>query len=131
MLSKEQILSSRKLRIEKVPAPAWAPDGTAPEDAFVYVRMMKGTERDIYEQSTYHQREKSKDKIVSNFRASLLARVICDEEGKLLFEPKDIVALGDLDAATLDAVYDAAAKLNGISKADEKELEKNCESSPD
>lgn len=107
------ILSSNDLEKVKVSIKEWG--------GHVYVRMMTGAERDRYEVDMLNRKEKS----MSNFRAAFLALVICDEQGKRLFNDDQIVALGDKGIRPLNRLWSVAQKLNALTEDDVEELEKN------
>ena len=48
-----------------------------------------------------------------------------DAQGQRLFSEADVAALGKKSAAALGRVYDAAARLAGLSAEDVEELTKN------
>lgn len=113
MLTKEQILSALDLKTETVNVPEW--------NGSVNIKTMTGTERDAFEQSVV-EGEKTD---LSNIRARFCSVVIVDDEGKRLFSDADIVALGKKSGKALGRVFDVGQKLNGLTKEDFKELEKN------
>lgn len=49
------------------------------------------------------------------------------ESGELLFGPDDVVALGKTSSQDLALLVEAARRVNGMSRADMEELEKNLE----
>ncbi len=50
----------------------------------------------------------------SNFRAALLVRCLCDEQGNRLFTEADTEALGAKSGAVLDRLFDVAFKANAL-----------------
>lgn len=112
-LSKEDILKADDLKRKKVTVPDWGGD--------IEIRIMTGEERDDFESEISKENNKS----FKNFRARLLAKVICDESGKRIFEDSDIVELGAKSGKVLGDLFDAATKLNGISPSDVEDLSKN------
>lgn len=119
ILSREDILARRgQVRRELVPVPGWG--------GAVYVKALTGTERDKFEDSlAVLKKDGSRDLNLVNFRAKLVARTVVDERGERLFTPGDVAALGDLDAADLQEVFNVAQRLAGMSKADVEELAGN------
>lgn len=114
------LCTNRRPKVEEVSLPDGA--GT------VFVRVMSGIELDDYETGHYERDNKS-GRIVyrgRNSRGRLAARCICDKDGNRLF-PNDGEAdlLGRMDGPTLDAIYQAAQTLNGLSQASKEEKEKN------
>ncbi len=114
MLSRDEILSASDLSLEEVEVPEWG--------GSVLVRTMTGAERDRME--TEFLAEKT-----VNVRARLAAVVLCDDAGRRLFSDADIVLLGAKSGAALDRVFAVATRLNGMTKRDVDELEKNSEAS--
>lgn len=116
-LSKEDILGTPCAKVEKVLVPEWG--------GYVYIRVMKSAERDAFEAAALDRKGANK---MANIRARLAAIVLCDESGKRLFADSDAVQLGEKFASALDRIFEAASKLNRLSKEDVDELEKNSES---
>lgn len=117
-LTRDQILEADDLARKAVSVPQWG--GT------VYVRTMTGAERDAFEVSIVAP---GAEKYV-NLRARVVALCAVDEAGRRLFSDEDVVRLGDKSAAALEAVFDAASKLNAITPEDVAELEKNSPGGP-
>ncbi len=84
----------------------------------VWLKPMSAGERDRFEID--HEANKK-----HNFRARLAAASVCDEDGNLLFGPADIPALSALPATDFDPIIETAVKINGLTKDDIDELEKN------
>ena len=113
-LSKDQILNADDQKIEKVDVPEWGGE--------VCIKTMSGHQRDKYESDCIKASER-KDFV--NMRAKLAVLTICDEEGNLVFDEKEINSLTRKSASALEKVFAASCKLNGITDDDVKELEKN------
>jgi len=96
----------------------------------VTVRGLSGTERDRFENESIRVRGRRIEQNLDNTRARLCALCIVDEAGARLFRDDQVAALGRKSAAALDRVYEAAARLSGISQADEEELAGNSASAP-
>ena len=124
LLTREQILARKgDLPREVVPVPLWGGD--------VIVRALTAKERDEYEVSNLVKKGKNYEQNFANMRARLVVRCTIDEAGARLFNDKDVDALGDLLGAAVDTVYSVAARLNGITKADEEELARpNSDTAP-
>ena len=124
-LKREELLQKEELIIEKV---------DLGKGDFVYVTQMTGKERDNFEQSLIHKIRDGKGKVVDfeqqteNFRSKLAVCTVCDEEGKLLFTPKDYNQLSEnISAARLEKIVNVAQRLNAISEEDKEALVKNSE----
>lgn len=111
-LTAEQILSADDLGLKKVSVPEWGGD--------VYIRVMSVGERDEYERMWIGKRETG----VENFRTQYLARVICDETGKLIFTREQVAALANKSGAVMGKLFDVAMKHNAMSSEDVAELGK-------
>lgn len=118
ILGREDILGAKDLHLERVHCPEWGGD--------VYVRTMGGDERDAYELGELASRDAAKTPTDrKGLRARLCALTMCDAEGRRLFSPEDVEALGSKSARALDRVFDAAKRTNGIGEADIEALEGN------
>lgn len=118
ILNRDAILGAEDIKTETVPVPEWGGE--------VLVKTLTGTERDAFELSTVKDGKDGKKKAdLTNLRAKLCARTICDEEGELLFTDSDIIELGKKSGAALDRVFAVAQKLSGIGEADLEEMVKN------
>lgn len=60
-----------------------------------------------------------------NMREKLLVYSIVDEDGKLVFDAKDIPKLAKYPSKAMDKVFEAAWELNAITNEDVEELAKN------
>ena len=123
VLTRSQILEVKDFpEAVRVSVPEWGGD--------VLIRSMSASERDMYEQDLVAARVGNKDTgvKVTNVRARLLAFVIVDEEGNLLFSEDDIVALGKKSIVAVDRVFAKAQNMNALTQADVEALEKNSES---
>lgn len=110
MLTREQILGSRDLQAVEVRVPEWS--------GSVFVRPMSAGERERWEGFVTGE---TKERI----RATLASRTVCDDAGELLFTEADVEALGAKSGAALTRIFEAALRLNRISKADVEDAEKN------
>lgn len=113
MLDRQAILEADDKRIEKVDVPEWG--------GHVFVRTLTGAERDAFERDWTG----ADGQVNANFRAKLAARAICFEDGKRVFADGDVGPLGEKSSAALDRVFAVAIRLNGLTKDDVEELEKN------
>ena len=109
-LTRDAILAAASLKTEEVDVPQWG--------GVVLVRELRGRERDEWEASLATQRGKTMVPDVANMRAKLVARSVVGDDGEPLFSQQDVAALGELSAAALDRVFEAASKLSGLSEED-------------
>jgi hypothetical protein len=116
MMTKDLILAATDSPTEAVDCPEWG--GT------VHVRTMSGTERDAFEGSMLDAKGKGVSNL-SNIRARLLVRVLCDDAGNLLFGHGDADALGKKSAKVLDRLFDVAQRVNGLGAKDVAALQGN------
>jgi hypothetical protein len=121
-LSRNDILEASDIVVEDVAVPEW--HGT------VRVRGLTGTERDAFEEASMHRygkKAQNRELNLKDFRARLVSWSIVDEDGKRVFADADVQALGKKSAAALQRVFDAAARLSGLSDTDIEELIKNSQ----
>lgn len=112
-LTAEQILAADDLGLLRVEVPEWGGD--------VFVRVMSVGERDEYERQWIGKKETG----IENFRTQYLARVLCDEKGKLLFSRDQIAALAEKSGAVMGRLFDVAMRHNKMTEEDVKELGKS------
>jgi hypothetical protein len=112
-LSASQILSANDTKVEPVDVPEWG--------GKVYVRVLRGTDRDRFEEWV----NKEKDKSV---RCHFLVLSLCDERGALLFTPDQVAALGEKSGDVLARVFEAAWDINYLSPKAVDELGKDSPS---
>jgi hypothetical protein len=117
LLSKDQILAADDIKSQRVEIPEWGGE--------VMVRGLTGSQRDTWEAGLTVRRGKQMVPDMRDFRARLVVLCAVDETGQLVFGPGDIDALSGKSGAALDRLYDAAAKLSGISEADVEDLTKD------
>lgn len=114
---KEQILGFVDAQHEDVVVPEWG-------DMTVRVRGLTGQERDAFEDSMTKVKANGKGVSINsaNFRARFLVLAIVDDEGNRVFTDGEAPFLGTKSAAAINRLYDVAARLSGMSEADEAEL---------
>lgn len=112
-LTAEQILAADDLGLKRIEVPEWGGD--------VYLRVMSVGERDSYERQWIGKKETG----IANFRTQYLARVLCDETGKLLFTREQTEALATKSGAVMGRLFDAAMKHNSMTEEDVQELGKS------
>ena len=118
MLTKEAIFAKKDLKLEKLYIPEW-------ED-YVYVRTLSGTEWDEFEGSTVKGKGRNIAPNLANARAKLAVKVMCDKDGKRLFEDSDAKELGEKHSvAPVQRVFRVAQRLCSMSDEEIEETEKN------
>jgi len=110
MMTKEDILAVKDLRVESVEVPEWG--------GSVYVRAMSGTERDRFEEVWRNGG--------LSFRCAVVCFTVCDQYGKRLFAETDMAAIGEKSSVAMDRILTAAVKMNGIGE----DSVKNSEATP-
>jgi hypothetical protein len=128
-LGHDAILARSALKTEEVKVPEWADPETGADT--VLVRELRGRERDEWEASLTVQRGQKMVPDVANMRAKLAARAIVGDDGEPVFSQTDVAALGELSAAALDRVFEAASRLSGLNPADVEAAAKNSPAGPD
>ncbi len=107
-LTKDAILKYNDVHIVEVSTPEWG------KGAFVYVRGLTGSERDWFESTLSAESENVET--FKNFRAKLCCKVICNKDGKTLFNTHDIQALGSKNARPIDRIFSKGMEISGIDK---------------
>ncbi len=117
-LDKAMILTASDRPIEKISCPEWGGD--------VYLRAMRGDDRDSWEQKHAKLREDWR-----GLRSSTVAAHLVTEAGEPLgFTDAEVLKLGEKNAAVLDRLFDVCQRLSGITDADIEGLEKNLPAAP-
>ncbi len=123
---RDLILAADDLPREPLAVPEWG--------VTVWVRTMRGDERDAFEEASRKVTGSGKGVKVTpqmaNYRARLAALVCCDESGARLFRDEDAAALGGKSAAALDRVADVAVRLNRLGQDEADDAEKNSGTAP-
>lgn len=125
ILSRELLLQKDDLKIEKVEL----------SRGYVFVREMTGHEKDIWEQSMLKQKpngDRNKgieyETTLEDFRAKLAVVTVCDVDGNLLFEPKDVKLLNkSMSATNIEKIITVAQRLNAVTEKDKEDILKNSE----
>jgi len=115
-LSKEQFLGFR---------PQLTPVEVPELGGTIYLRIMSGTERDSFEAEAFRLNGKNVEINRENFRARLLVRTLCGEDGVRWFRDDELDAVGALSSTVTVPLADKASQINGISKADQEAIAKN------
>lgn len=121
MLSRESLL----LALKALPSEDVTVSGGA-----VRVRGLSAKERDEYEASCWQGRGEKRDLNFKNLRAKLIVRSVVNEDGTRMFSDADVDLVGDLNAKDADALFSAAQRLSGLTKADVDELGKGSGDAP-
>jgi hypothetical protein len=124
LLSRDEILSAQDTKYDTVPVDEWS------KGASVRVRSLPAVLRDFMEAQILEAREKSKESAVAvptNVRAIVVAFCVVDAEGRQLFTPNDIEALGQKNVRPIQRIYDKALELNAITDADISKLAGNSD----
>ena len=114
ILTKADILKAVDNRTKKVDCPEWG--------GSVLVSTMSGFARDQFEGSIVG---KGGGTNTTNIRAKLAVATVVDEQGNLIFNEKDIAALGKKSAVALDRIFSASQELNKITDDDVEDMAKN------
>ena len=120
MLTAADILAIHDAKIESVYVPEWKQTA--------YVRVMSGTSRDAWEGECLAAREAKVQ--LSNLRGRLLVRVLCNEQGALLFTADQAEALGGKSATALNALFEASTRLNGMGGEAQKSVGEDSDAAP-
>jgi hypothetical protein len=115
LLTKEQILAANDRKFIEVQVPEWG------ENAVVRVGQLTAIQRDRWDSATYVDGKVN----LEGMRARLCALCIVDADGQPLFTAEDVEALGQKSAPTINAVWTAAAQLNGMLPSSVDAIEKN------
>lgn len=104
-LTRDSILNARDNKLDSVEVPEWG--------GKLYVRVLSGSQRDQLEAYISTKRS-GKAEDYAGVRALLVQLAACDRDGKQLFQPSDLPAIGERSSLALQRVFDAAARLNGL-----------------
>jgi hypothetical protein len=111
-MDREQFLGAQFARAEQVTLPNGAGN--------VYVRVMSGAERDKFSA----ERERA-GKVDPNGMGYFVCLVLSDADGNRILKSSDVKSVMEKPAAVLDAIIDAAMKLNGMADDAVEDAEKN------
>lgn len=117
-LSREDILNANDIEVKDVQVPEWG--------GKVYVKPLNGAERDKYEKEALAWQQGTEEQAKLSIRAKLVAYSVVDPETKEpLFNTGDIEILSKKNSKPLDRVFQAAQRMNGLTKKDIEELVEN------
>jgi len=117
LLSRDAILSAKDDQVELVHVPSWG--------GSLYVRGMTAGELDNFYKSMRRGQGNKVRVDTDLFQSRVVAR--CAVEGpqpgaRRLFDASDVEALKNKNGAALKLVFDVAARLSGITDAEEEEI---------
>jgi hypothetical protein len=113
-LTAEEILAQDDTRTEDVEVPEW--------HAIVTIRSLTGVERDRLEAAMVTEKGGNRSVNFNNFRAKLIAATAVDVDGRHLFEPSQVGALGEKNAGALTRLFNVASRLSGYTEDDVRDL---------
>ncbi len=119
-LSKEQILGTKDLVGDPVVVPEWG--GT------VYVGRMSGRELDRIQKWLRDMEGEGASKNAGSKIALLAGMLICDEDGKRLFQESEVEALVEKSHSAMKRIMELALKVNGLTEEEASELVGESES---
>jgi hypothetical protein len=117
VLSADAFLDTDDLDIVPMPLP-----DKYGQDCGFYVRNLTGDDRSEIERQ-FAGRDAKQDP--RNFRAAVLIRCVCNEAGQAVFTEAHRDRLMRKAAGTLEPLFEKACAVNGFTKKDVEELEKN------
>lgn len=120
-LTSDAILAKDDREHERVEVPEWG--------GHVYVWTLSMTELEKYQQEIATAEEKL-GRRPTNMMPALVARTVCDSDGKRLFDDKQIAELGKKSAPAVLRLFNASVRLNRMTKEDIEELAGNSEGGP-
>ena len=128
MPTREDIFACNDTVIEKVHIKEWKMD--------LFVRSLSASEKAKWEFSAIDvssnpKRNEAATKLdktrMQTARERLVEFATCNEDGTRFFKEGDAAQIGQKNANAISTLYDAAAKLSGISQEDLEEIAKNSE----
>ena len=119
-LSRDAFLAPRSLKRETVQT----------SEGPINVQELTGKERDAFERSCVKRDGKKTTEDFVNVRAKLLVLAVRDDNWDRLLTDADLENVGRLPASFTQPVFEAAAKLSGISREDVEELVGNSDAEP-
>lgn len=118
-LTRDEFLTADDLPLTPVKLP-----GVYGDDAWFYIRTMTGTERAEVERQHFADGDTPKDD-PGKFRSTLLILCVVDKDGKQIFKKEDADKLLSKACTGIEAMVDVALRLNGFTKDDVDQIEKN------
>ncbi len=118
-LTGAEILEADDLTTKLVAVPEWK--------GAVRIRVMAGVDRDAFEKSMMKFKGDAVERDVTNARAKLVARCVCDKEGRRLFNESQIEALGRKNQVALSTLAKECQILNGMDDESKEATLKNSD----
>ena len=109
-MTREEILSKRTLKQERINVPAWGGE--------VNVRELTAGEKERLE-ALYSGEH------TGTIQATVVSMVVLDDNGERVFTDDDIGALSSMSGSAIQAIFKAATRLSGVTTEAREELEKN------
>lgn len=124
LLSRDQIDTADDRQWEDVPVPEWGGE--------VRIVGMSGTARNAYQQELVVIGGDGKPKSVNldDQLAKLLAKCIVDEDGKRLYNDREVRALGAKNGAVLERLAKVAKRLSGLGENAVEDAAGNSDAAP-
>lgn len=124
LLSRDQIDAADDRQWEDVPVPEWGGE--------VRIVGMSGTARNAYQQELVVIGGDGKPKSVNldDQLAKLLAKCIVDEDGKRLYNDREVRALGAKNGAVLERLAKVAKRLSGLGENAVEDAAGNSDAAP-
>lgn len=116
ILNREQILGITDMDVLTLEIPEWGGE--------IKVRPMNGSERSRYESSIYSMTQ-GRSEALGAAKKWILSRVICDDDGKPLFNDRDANLLFDKSAKALSRIWEKVEELSGVKADDVADAEEN------
>ncbi len=118
MLTKERMLELAKRRVEEVQVKAWGGET-------VFMRGMTGADRNAFLIRVRDPRSEPGKYIINEatYAHELIARCLCDADGKRLFGEGETAQVGEFPPEVLDELMTVAQRLSGMDG--DGEAEKN------
>jgi len=118
---RDSILEADDLALVPVKVDEW--------NVTLYVRELRGVERDAFERSMFEVKGNDLTENLNNIRARYLVLCVVDKAGERVFKDDDAEALGNKSGKALDRLYEVAKRINGLTAADVEELSGNLNAS--
>lgn len=108
MLTRDQMLERSKQKVEKVQVEAWGES--------VFMRGMTGAERNSLSFFAKDEKSTGKKFIIDpiKYNLGLIARCLCDSDGKRLFADDETDLVGQFPGEVLDVLFAGGQKLSGM-----------------